>query len=53
MNNDELAARFTDLVEPILGGAHTAKLLDARCRMESLDNVATLAELARPVEKAS
>jgi 2-methylcitrate dehydratase PrpD len=53
MSNAELAAKFTDLVEPILGGAHAAKLLEAGWQMESLDNIATLAELARPVEKTS
>ncbi|WP_233835295.1 MmgE/PrpD family protein [Paraburkholderia sp. ZP32-5] len=53
MNNDDLAAKFIDLVEPILGGAQTAKLLDAGWRMESLDNVATLVELTRPADNAA
>jgi len=51
MTHADLAAKFTDLVEPILGGAHAARLLEAGWRMESLENIATLADLARPVEK--
>jgi 2-methylcitrate dehydratase PrpD len=48
MSNDDLAAKFTDLVEPILGGAQAAKLLDAGWKIESLANVAALADLTRP-----
>jgi 2-methylcitrate dehydratase PrpD len=51
MTHADLAAKFTDLVEPILGGAHAARLLEAGWKMESLENIATLADMARPVEK--
>src|SRR5471032_3203512 len=51
MSDADLAAKFTDLVEPILGGAHAASLLEAGSKMESLENIATLADLARAVEK--
>ena len=48
MNNDDLAAKFTDLVDPILGAARAATLLKACWDMEGLANVADLAALARP-----
>jgi hypothetical protein len=40
-------------VEPILGGAQAARLLDAGWKMESLANVAALADLTRPVGTTS
>jgi 2-methylcitrate dehydratase PrpD len=47
MNNDDLAAKFTDQVTPILGDARTATLLDACWNIASLGNVAKLAAFAQ------
>lgn len=47
MTNADLAAKFTDLVEPILGQARAATLLQACWDMQGLASVADLAQLAR------
>jgi 2-methylcitrate dehydratase PrpD len=48
MNNDDLAVKFTDLVEPILGAARTAELLKACWEVQSAPNLAQVAALSRP-----
>ncbi|MDB5992848.1 MAG: 2-methylcitrate dehydratase [Herbaspirillum sp.] len=48
MNNEHLAVKFTDLVEPILGVARTAELLKACWDVQSAPNLAQVAALSRP-----
>jgi 2-methylcitrate dehydratase PrpD len=48
MTNDDLAAKFTDLVEPILGGAQAAQLLQACWDMQGAPDLALIARLSRP-----
>jgi 2-methylcitrate dehydratase PrpD len=49
MNNDDLAVKFTDLVEPILGAARTAELLKACWDVQNAPNLAQVAALSRPM----
>ncbi|MFT4064058.1 MmgE/PrpD family protein [Paraburkholderia sp.] len=53
MTDADLSAKFTDLAEPILGGAATARLLDAVWKVQTVADVAELADLARPDTAAS
>jgi 2-methylcitrate dehydratase PrpD len=48
MTNEDLAVKFTDLVEPILGAGRTAQLLKACWDLQSAPSVALVAELSRP-----
>jgi 2-methylcitrate dehydratase PrpD len=48
MNNDDLAVKFTDLVEPILGAPRTAQLLKACWDLQNAPSLAQVAELSRP-----
>jgi 2-methylcitrate dehydratase PrpD len=48
MTNDDLAVKFTDLVEPILGAARAASLLQACWALPSAASLETVASLARP-----
>jgi 2-methylcitrate dehydratase PrpD len=48
MTNDDLAVKFTDLVEPILGAPRTAQLLKACWDLQSAPSLAQVAELSRP-----
>jgi 2-methylcitrate dehydratase PrpD len=48
MNNDDLAVKFTDLVEPILGAARCAELLKACWDVQNAPSLAQVAALSRP-----
>jgi 2-methylcitrate dehydratase PrpD len=48
MSDDDLAAKFTDLVLPVLGEARTAQLLSACWRLQEASDIAGLARLACP-----
>ncbi len=48
MTNDDLAAKFTDLVVPVLGEARTAQLLAACWGLEQAPDLAEVAKLACP-----
>ena len=48
MTNDDLAVKFTDLVEPILGAAQTAQLLKACWDLQSAPSLAQVTALSRP-----
>jgi 2-methylcitrate dehydratase PrpD len=48
MTNDDLAVKFTDLVEPILGAPRTAQLLKACWDLQTAPSLAQVAALSRP-----
>jgi len=50
MNNDDLSAKFVDLVEPILGAAQATTLLQACWAMQDAPNLSRIAELSRPAD---
>jgi 2-methylcitrate dehydratase PrpD len=48
MTNDDLAVKFTDLVEPVLGAARAADLLKACWDMQAAPDLAQITALSRP-----
>lgn len=50
MTEDDLTAKFTDLVEPVLGTARTPKLRDLCLCLDALDDAAVVAREARVTE---
>jgi len=52
MTDDDLASKFTDLVEPILGAASTAQLLAVCWSLEKASDLSEVAALAHPTRIA-